>query len=177
MFGEYKWFYLIALFLDYVNKINFINIYLPLLFFYWLYSPCGPWPLFSFLIYSQSVGLVARPLPKHRTAQTQNKHIYIPNIHALSGIRIHDHRVRASEEGSSCVRPLAYRDRHLPLSYFLMPRLFNFKESRSLTTCLINQRNLKELCSKKIDTALISVPQVYNTYFLWLFFRIVRKVA
>jgi uncharacterized protein YegL len=29
--------------------------------------------------------LCARPLPKHRTAQTQNKHIYTPNIHALSG--------------------------------------------------------------------------------------------
>jgi hypothetical protein len=28
--------------------------------FDWLYSPCGPWPLFSFLIYSQSVGLLGR---------------------------------------------------------------------------------------------------------------------
>jgi hypothetical protein len=24
----------------------------------WLYSPCEPWPLFSFLIYTQSVGLL-----------------------------------------------------------------------------------------------------------------------
>jgi hypothetical protein len=31
--------------------------------------------------------LVARPLPKHRITQTQNKHIHIPNIHALCGIR------------------------------------------------------------------------------------------
>jgi hypothetical protein len=30
--------------------------------------------------------LVARPLPKHRTTQTQNKHIHIPNSHALCGI-------------------------------------------------------------------------------------------
>jgi hypothetical protein len=37
-----------------------------------------------------SVQLVARPLTKHRTAQTQNNHIYTPNIHALSGIRTHD---------------------------------------------------------------------------------------
>jgi hypothetical protein len=38
--------------------------------------------------------LAARPLPKHRTAQTQNKYIYTPNIHALSKIRTHDHGVR-----------------------------------------------------------------------------------
>jgi hypothetical protein len=42
----------------------------------------------------------ARPLPKHRTAQTQKKHIYIPNMHVLSGIRTHDHGVRASEDSS-----------------------------------------------------------------------------
>jgi hypothetical protein len=35
--------------------------------------------------------LVARPLPKHLTAQTQNKHIYTPNIYALGGIRTHDY--------------------------------------------------------------------------------------
>jgi hypothetical protein len=33
------------------------------------------------------------------------------NMHALSGIRIHDHRVRASEV-SSCLRPRGHRDRH-----------------------------------------------------------------
>jgi hypothetical protein len=42
--------------------------------------------------------LVARPLPKHRTAQTQNKHIHTPNIQALSGIRTNDNSVRASED-------------------------------------------------------------------------------
>jgi hypothetical protein len=30
--------------------------------------------------------LVARPLPKHRKTQTQNKCIHTPNIHALCGI-------------------------------------------------------------------------------------------
>jgi hypothetical protein len=54
--------------------------------------------------------LVARPLPKHRTAKTQNKHIYTPNIRALSGIQTHDHSVRASED-SSCLRPFRYSDR------------------------------------------------------------------
>jgi hypothetical protein len=54
--------------------------------------------------------VVARPLPKHRTAQTQNKRIYTPKIHALSGIRTHDHSIRASED-SSCLRSRGYRDR------------------------------------------------------------------
>jgi hypothetical protein len=30
------------------------------IFSYWLYSPCGPWPLISFLIYSHLVGLLGR---------------------------------------------------------------------------------------------------------------------
>jgi hypothetical protein len=30
--------------------------------------------------------LVARPLPKHRTTQTQKIHIHTPNIHDLCGI-------------------------------------------------------------------------------------------
>jgi hypothetical protein len=54
--------------------------------------------------------LVARPLPKHMTSQTQNKHIYTLNIYALSGIRTDDHGVRGSED-SSCLRPLGYCDR------------------------------------------------------------------
>jgi hypothetical protein len=48
-----------------------------------------------------SYQLIARPPAKHRTTQTQNKYIYTPNIHALSGIRTHDHSTRASED-SSC---------------------------------------------------------------------------
>jgi hypothetical protein len=56
--------------------------------------------------------LAARPLPKQRTTQTQNKHIHIPNIHALCGIRTHDPGFRASED-SICLRALCYRDRHL----------------------------------------------------------------
>jgi hypothetical protein len=78
----------------------------------------GPGLFFSFLVYSQSVVLLGRVisssqsiyLGKHRTAQTQNKHIYTPNIHVLSGIRAHDHSVRTSED-SSFLRRLGYRDR------------------------------------------------------------------
>jgi hypothetical protein len=50
---------------------------------------------------------VARPLPKHRTTQPQNKRT---DIHALSGIRTHNPSVRASED-SSCLRPRGHRDR------------------------------------------------------------------
>jgi hypothetical protein len=63
--------------------------------------------------------LVARPLPKHRTLQTQNKHIHTPNIHILCGIRIHDPSFRESED-STCLTPLGYCDRWsytLPLQY------------------------------------------------------------
>jgi hypothetical protein len=52
---------------------------------------------------------VARPLPKHRTIQTQNKHIHIQNIHVVCGIRTHDPGFRASED-NSCLRLLGYRD-------------------------------------------------------------------
>jgi hypothetical protein len=45
---------------------------------------------------------VARPLPTHRTAQTQNKRIHTPNIH--------DPSVRVSED-SSCLSPRGYCDR------------------------------------------------------------------
>jgi hypothetical protein len=58
----------------------------------------GPWPLIQFLNHFYTDGKtpwtsdepVTRPLPKHRTTQTQNKRIHKPNIHALSGIRTHD---------------------------------------------------------------------------------------
>jgi hypothetical protein len=50
---------------------------------------------------------VARPLPRHRTTQTQNKHIHIPKIHALCGIRTHDPGFRGSEDSTR----LSYRDR------------------------------------------------------------------
>jgi hypothetical protein len=40
--------------------------------------------------------LVARPLHKHGTTLTQNKHI--PNIHALCGIRTHDPGFRTSKD-------------------------------------------------------------------------------
>jgi hypothetical protein len=53
---------------------------------------------------------VTRPLPTHRTTQTEQTHTHTSNNHALSGIRIHDPSVRASED-SLCLRPRSYCDR------------------------------------------------------------------
>jgi hypothetical protein len=83
----------------------------------WLFNHCGPWPLFSFITYSQSVGLLGRVINSSQglylnTGQHKHriKHTYTPNIHALSRIRTHNHSVRANED-SSCLKPLGYRDR------------------------------------------------------------------
>jgi hypothetical protein len=51
--------------------------------------------------------LVARPLPKHRTKQTQKKRIHTPNIHALNGIRT------TIPADSSYLRPRLCCDRRL----------------------------------------------------------------
>jgi hypothetical protein len=84
----------------------------------WLYSPFFALGLFfSFvLIFYIDGGTpwkgdqpVVRPLPKHRTAQTQNKRTH---IHASSGIRNHERSVRAGED-SSCIRPRGDYDRHV----------------------------------------------------------------
>jgi hypothetical protein len=88
------------------------------LFFTGSTAPLGPGLCFQFHEHFTdgrtpwtSHHLVARPLPKHRTTQTQNKHIHIPNIHALCWIRTEDPSFQASED-SSCLRPLGYCDRH-----------------------------------------------------------------
>jgi hypothetical protein len=85
-------------------------------YFKWLYSLCGAWPLFTFLIISQTVGLPGRVISSSQDLYLntgQHKHrinAHTPKIHALSGILTHDHSVRASEDGSY-LTPLDYRDR------------------------------------------------------------------
>jgi hypothetical protein len=77
-----------------------------------------PWLLFSFLTL-YTVGRtpwmgdqpVARPLPTHRTTQTQNKRTRNTDVHVLSGIRAHDPSVRTSED-NSCLRRHGYYYRH-----------------------------------------------------------------
>jgi hypothetical protein len=82
----------------------------------------GPWPLLQFrnLFYTDgripwtSDQSIARPLPTHRTTQTQNERTHT-DIHALRGIRTHDPSIRASED-SSCLRPRGRCDRqYLPI--------------------------------------------------------------
>jgi hypothetical protein len=84
----------------------------------------GPGLFFRVVIFFYAYGRIpwtsdqpdARPLPIHRTTQTQNKstHTY-KHIHVLSGIRIHDPSIRASED-SSCLRPRGHSDRR-PVIY------------------------------------------------------------
>jgi hypothetical protein len=82
-----------------------LSIYLSI--YLWPYSPLlDLGRFFSFLIlYTVCMTPwtgdqpVARPLPTHRTTQTQNKYT---DIHVLSGIRTRDPSVRASED-SSCL--------------------------------------------------------------------------
>jgi hypothetical protein len=47
---------------------------------------------------------------QHKHRINANTHTHTPNIHTLSGIRAHDHSVRANED-SLCLRPLGLRDR------------------------------------------------------------------
>jgi hypothetical protein len=90
-------------------------------FFLWRYSPylglgLPPWnsPFhFSFLDLRRSIGLLGRVISSSQGLYlytNTEKHTLILNIHALSGIRTHDHGFRASED-SACLRPLGYRDR------------------------------------------------------------------
>jgi hypothetical protein len=96
-----------------------INHWVPLIH---LYSCCSLWTIghpwkasfhFSFLILRQFVGLLGRGISTspgrylHRTTQTEWTYT---NIHASSGIRIHNLSVRADED-SWCPRPLGYCDR------------------------------------------------------------------
>jgi hypothetical protein len=79
----------------------------------------GPRPLIQFRNhFSQTVGLLGRVIsPSQGRYQNtgQHKHrinsnTHTPNIHALSGIRTYDPRVRASKD-NSCLTPRGYRDR------------------------------------------------------------------
>jgi hypothetical protein len=83
----------------------------------WLYSPLlGPGLYLIFVIFfTQTVGLLGRVLSPSQgrylhTGQLKHRVKAHTDIHASSGIRIHDPSVLASE-GSSCPRPRAYCDR------------------------------------------------------------------
>jgi hypothetical protein len=106
---------------------------------------------------------VARPLPKHRTTQTQNKHIHTQNIHALCGIRNHDPSFRASED-SACLRPLGYCDQLLCIYILHISRKFlNYKSTfcpLSLTPSFKNRyitsENTASLCQSACQTVIVT---------------------
>jgi hypothetical protein len=58
----------------------------------------------------RSVGLLGRCSASTGTQTGNRTHTHTPNMHALSGIRVHDPGFRASED-SACLRLLGYRDR------------------------------------------------------------------
>jgi hypothetical protein len=100
----------------------------------------GPWPLIQFRNHFFTDGRtpwashqpVARPLPTHRTTQTQNRRTHT-DIDALNGIRTHDPTFRASE-GNSCLRPRGHCDRH---SLTLTPSIMlSFRLSRFFVRAL-----------------------------------------
>jgi hypothetical protein len=85
----------------------------------WRYSPLlDLGRFFSFLVF-YTVGRipwtgdqpVARPLPAHKTTQTQKKHTQASM--PLSGIRTHVPSICAGKD-SSCRRPRGHCDRHIP---------------------------------------------------------------
>jgi hypothetical protein len=147
----------------------------------WLYSPLlGPGLFFSFVIFFYTDGRtpwtsdqpVARPLPAHRTAQTQ---ISMP----LSGIRTHAPSVRASED-ISCLTLPGHCDRlhrnipilHLNLIIIKLLLIYLHAELNSqwsITTAITQPREKKnkEKGSAKdfyTQTWVIKNPYIYKLY-------------
>jgi hypothetical protein len=83
--------------------------------------------------------LVARPVPKYKTIQTQNKRIHAPNIHVLCGTGTHDPSFWASED-TSCLRTLGYSDRQWTLLHINILLLF----SRKLSSVCYNRCHLRK---------------------------------
>jgi hypothetical protein len=144
-----------------IETIFFFSIALP--------AHSGPWPLIQFRnhFYTDdrtswtSDQLVARPLPKYRTTQTQNKRIHTPNIYALSGIQIHDPSVRANED-SSCLRQRGYCDRqwnHIAWWNYVRSWLsFNFKRTANNTFIQLSRHHEIKYTKWKSNTR----PHIYK---------------
>jgi hypothetical protein len=113
------------------------------------------------LVQLQTVGLLGRVISSSQglylnTEQHKHRinayihthtHTHTPNIHALSGIRIHDPGFRASED-STCLRPLGYRDRRLIIRRPKCSFFASFKICRSIEPWLDAQKkwNIQAKC-------------------------------
>jgi hypothetical protein len=82
--------------------------------------------------------LIARPLPKHRTTQTQNKRIHTPNIHDLCGIQTYYLGFQASED-SACLGPLGYHDQLFILPFVKKKNNFFASPFVQLKPCFVIQ--------------------------------------
>jgi hypothetical protein len=89
------------------------------LFYLWLYSPCGPWPLGQLfnlytVVRTPCTGdqPVARPLPTHRTTQTQNKRkqTSMPQVGFESTIPVFERAktVHALDRVTTVIGPIHY---------------------------------------------------------------------
>jgi hypothetical protein len=108
-------------------------------FYLWLFSPCGPWPLFQFLnLYT--VGRTPwtgdQPLSTHRITQTQNKRTQT----STSRVGFEPY-VQADEDGS-CLRPRGQCDRPIlapttQLNIFYLPMIYLKRKDWGLPRCKI----------------------------------------
>jgi hypothetical protein len=124
----------------------------------------GPWHLLQFrnLIYTNGRTPwtrdqpVARPLPTQRTTHRKNAHT---DIQVLSGIRIHDPTVRASEDSSS-LRPRGHCDRP---PFHSHPQINTWNGcSKSLRALLLHPEDGGDIFLRNVDyTALY--PRWYNS--------------
>jgi hypothetical protein len=134
----------------------------------WFYSPLlGPGLFLSFVIFfTLMVGFLWRVI-----SPSQGRYLHIgqhkhrintyTDIHVLSGIRIHDPRVWASED-SLCLRPRGHRDRHPYISDFKMWILTGFR-----TLPIV--RNSRKQKTQRFGNGICFRPQVSggkDTYFV-----------
>jgi hypothetical protein len=92
--------------------VKYQCLYRPIIYIYlWLYSPLlGLGRFVSFLIYTQTVGLLGRETARRKAATYAQNNINTEktDIHASSGIRTYDHSVGAGEDRAVTVivRPI-----------------------------------------------------------------------
>jgi hypothetical protein len=112
-----------------------------------------PRPLIQFRNhFLRAVGLLGRVIsPSQGLYLNKGQHKDTVNINALSGIRTHDHSVRANED-SSCVRPLGYCDllyknvrHHIP--YNTNVQCVNPSCGERTGNLQVEYRNFSHVCS------------------------------
>jgi hypothetical protein len=125
----------------------------------WLYSPLsGPGLFFSFVIFfTQSVVLLGRGFYSSQglylyTGEHRHRINARTDIHSFSGIRIHDHSVRGSED-ISCLRPRGHRVRQSCHSWI---------QNLELPCCYYScKRPFCDLFSLRWDLPFVYIPSLF----------------